>query len=65
VLKPGGAIAILEFTEPPEVCGDFYRWYFWQVFAEIGGLFPDTICLHILAKNPLLASSARQNSPRF
>src|SRR6266478_5711666 len=28
VLKPGGAIAILELTEPPAgLLGDFYRWY--------------------------------------
>src|SRR5271168_1862077 len=29
VLRPGGTIAILEFTEPPPgVMGDLYRWYF-------------------------------------
>src|SRR5258707_7779280 len=39
VLKPGGAIAILEFTEPPEgLRGDFYRWYFSKVLPKIGGL---------------------------
>jgi demethylmenaquinone methyltransferase / 2-methoxy-6-polyprenyl-1,4-benzoquinol methylase len=39
VLKPGGAIAILEFTEPPEgLWGDFYRWYFFKVLPKIGGL---------------------------
>jgi len=39
VLKPGGAIAILEFTEPPEgLWGDFYRWYFCKVLPKIGGL---------------------------
>ena len=39
VLKPGGAIAILEFTEPPEgLLGDFYRCYFCKVLPRIGGL---------------------------
>ncbi len=39
VLKPGGAIAILEFTEPPDgLVGDFYRWYFCKVLPKIGGL---------------------------
>ena len=39
VLKPGGAIAILEFTEPAEgLWGDFYRWYFCTVLPKIGGL---------------------------
>jgi demethylmenaquinone methyltransferase/2-methoxy-6-polyprenyl-1,4-benzoquinol methylase len=39
VLKPGGTIAILEFTEPPEgVLGDLYRWYFRSVLPKIGGL---------------------------
>jgi demethylmenaquinone methyltransferase/2-methoxy-6-polyprenyl-1,4-benzoquinol methylase len=39
VLKPGGAVAILEFTEPPEgLLGDFYRWYFCKVLPRIGGL---------------------------
>jgi demethylmenaquinone methyltransferase/2-methoxy-6-polyprenyl-1,4-benzoquinol methylase len=39
VLKPGGTIAILEFTEPPEgLWGDFYRWYFGEVLPRIGGL---------------------------
>jgi demethylmenaquinone methyltransferase/2-methoxy-6-polyprenyl-1,4-benzoquinol methylase len=39
VLKPGGTIAILEFTEPPEgLWGDFYRWYFCKVLPRSGGL---------------------------
>ena len=39
VLKPGGTIAILEFTEPTEgLWGDFYRWYFCKVLPKIGGL---------------------------
>ena len=39
VLKPGGTIAILEFTEPPEgLLGEFYRWYFCRVLPKIGGL---------------------------
>lgn len=39
VLKPGGTIAILEFTEPPQgLLGDLYRWYFCKVLPRIGGL---------------------------
>jgi len=39
VLKPGGSVAILEFTEPPEgLIGDFYRWYFCKVLPKVGGL---------------------------
>ena len=39
VLNPGGMIAILEFTEPPDsLWGDFYRWYFCKVLPKIGGL---------------------------
>jgi len=39
VLKPGGAIAILEFTEPPDgLLGDFYRWYFCKVLPKVGGI---------------------------
>jgi demethylmenaquinone methyltransferase / 2-methoxy-6-polyprenyl-1,4-benzoquinol methylase len=39
VLKPGGTIAILEFTEPPDhFIGDLYRWYFYNVLPRIGGL---------------------------
>jgi len=39
VLKPGGTIAILEFTEPkPGWFGDLYRWYFRAVLPRLGGL---------------------------
>lgn len=39
VLKPGGTIAILEFTEPPDnLIGDAYRWYFCNVLPRIGGM---------------------------
>lgn len=39
VLKPGGTIAILEFTEPaPGFIGDAYRFYCQQVLPKIGGL---------------------------
>jgi demethylmenaquinone methyltransferase / 2-methoxy-6-polyprenyl-1,4-benzoquinol methylase len=39
VLKPGGALAILEFTEPPNsFLGNLYRWYFRRVLPEIGGI---------------------------
>jgi demethylmenaquinone methyltransferase/2-methoxy-6-polyprenyl-1,4-benzoquinol methylase len=38
VLRPGGTIAILEFTEPPDgLLGDFYRWYFSKILPRIGG----------------------------
>lgn len=39
VLKNGGTLAILDFTEPPPgVLGDLYRWYFRTVLPKIGGL---------------------------
>jgi demethylmenaquinone methyltransferase / 2-methoxy-6-polyprenyl-1,4-benzoquinol methylase len=38
VLKPGGTVAILEFTEPPDnFLGNLYRWYFRRVLPRIGG----------------------------
>ena len=37
ILKPGGTIAILEFTEPPDsILGNLYRWYFRTVLPRIG-----------------------------
>ena len=37
VLNPGGTIAILEFTEPPDTAlGNLYRWYFCRVLPRIG-----------------------------
>ncbi len=39
VLKPGGTLALLEFTEPPAgLVGNFYRWYFRSILPRIGGL---------------------------
>ncbi len=39
VLKPGGTIAILEFTEPPDTfLGNIYRWYFRRVLPRIGAV---------------------------
>jgi demethylmenaquinone methyltransferase / 2-methoxy-6-polyprenyl-1,4-benzoquinol methylase len=39
VLKPGGTIAILEFSEPPQSpLGDLYRWYFTKVLPRVGWL---------------------------
>jgi demethylmenaquinone methyltransferase / 2-methoxy-6-polyprenyl-1,4-benzoquinol methylase len=39
VLKPGGTLAILEFTEPPPgFLGDLYRWYCRKLLPRIGGL---------------------------
>ncbi len=38
VLKPGGSVAILEFTEPaPGLMGDAYRFYCQTVLPKIGG----------------------------
>ena len=38
VLKPGGTVAILDFTEPPDnLLGKLYRWYFCRVLPRIGG----------------------------
>ncbi len=39
VLKPGGTLAILEFTEPGKgFLAGIYRWYFRHVLPRIGGL---------------------------
>jgi demethylmenaquinone methyltransferase/2-methoxy-6-polyprenyl-1,4-benzoquinol methylase len=39
VLKPGGTVAIVEFSEPPDgLLGNLYRWYFRTVLPKIGGL---------------------------
>jgi len=39
VLKPGGTLAILEFSEPaPGVLGDLYRFYCRKVLPKVGGL---------------------------
>lgn len=38
-LKPGGTLAILEFTEPPPgLLGNVYRWYFHRLVPRIGRL---------------------------
>jgi demethylmenaquinone methyltransferase / 2-methoxy-6-polyprenyl-1,4-benzoquinol methylase len=39
ILKPGGVVAILDFTEPPPgPLGSLYRWYFRSVLPRIGGV---------------------------
>ena len=39
VLKSGGSVAILEFTEPPAgLVGNFYRFYFRNILPRLGGL---------------------------
>jgi demethylmenaquinone methyltransferase/2-methoxy-6-polyprenyl-1,4-benzoquinol methylase len=39
ILKPGGSVAILEFTEPPTgLVGNFYRFYFRNILPCVGGL---------------------------
>jgi demethylmenaquinone methyltransferase / 2-methoxy-6-polyprenyl-1,4-benzoquinol methylase len=38
ILKPGGTVAILDFTEPPAgLLGNLYRWYFRKILPRIGG----------------------------
>lgn len=38
VLRPGGTVAVLEFTEPaPGFLGDLYRWYFRKILPRVGG----------------------------
>jgi demethylmenaquinone methyltransferase/2-methoxy-6-polyprenyl-1,4-benzoquinol methylase len=37
LMRPGGTLAILEFTEPPAgLLGDLYRWYFRKILPRIG-----------------------------
>jgi demethylmenaquinone methyltransferase/2-methoxy-6-polyprenyl-1,4-benzoquinol methylase len=39
VLKPGGTLGILEFTEPaPGIVGQLYRFYCQKILPKIGGL---------------------------
>ncbi len=38
VLRPGGAVGILDFSEPPGALGTAYRLYFRHVLPRIGGL---------------------------
>jgi demethylmenaquinone methyltransferase / 2-methoxy-6-polyprenyl-1,4-benzoquinol methylase len=53
VLKSGGTIAILEFTEPPDnFLGNAYRWYFCNVLPRIGGFISgDTAAYKYLPKS--------------
>src|SRR6266849_888420 len=52
VLKPGGAIAILEFTEPPDgLLGNLYRWYFCKVLPKIGGLISGDLAAYSYLPN--------------
>ena len=38
VLKPGGVLAILEFSTPPNrALAALYRWYSWNILPKIGG----------------------------
>jgi len=39
ILRPGGSLAILEFTEPPSgFLGNLYRWYFRRILPRVGAL---------------------------
>ena len=39
ILKPGGTVAILEFTEPPDnFVGRVFRWYYRNVLPRVGGI---------------------------
>jgi demethylmenaquinone methyltransferase/2-methoxy-6-polyprenyl-1,4-benzoquinol methylase len=39
ILKPGGTVAILEFTEPPDdFVGGVFRWYYRNVLPRVGGV---------------------------
>ncbi len=38
VLRPGGAVGILDFSEPKGLLGDAYRLYFRHVLPRIGGM---------------------------
>ncbi|MGC0775227.1 MAG: bifunctional demethylmenaquinone methyltransferase/2-methoxy-6-polyprenyl-1,4-benzoquinol methylase UbiE [Candidatus Acidiferrum sp.] len=69
VLKPGGTIAILEFTEPPDdFMGNVFRWYYRNILPRIGGLISgDSAAYAYLPKSvarfflpPELASLMRQ-----
>ena len=53
VLKTGGTMAILEFTEPkPGWFGDLYRWYFRSVLPRLGGLISgDRVAYSYLPKS--------------
>jgi demethylmenaquinone methyltransferase/2-methoxy-6-polyprenyl-1,4-benzoquinol methylase len=53
VLRPGGTIAILEFTEPkPGWFGDLYGWYFRAVLPRIGGIISgDRVAYSYLPKS--------------
>ncbi len=61
ILKPGGTIAILEFTEPPDnFLGNLYRWYFRRVLPRIGAaLSGDSSAYTYLPK-----SVSRSSDPR-
>jgi demethylmenaquinone methyltransferase/2-methoxy-6-polyprenyl-1,4-benzoquinol methylase len=53
ILKPGGTVAILEFTEPPEgFLGNVYRWYLRGVLPRIGGFISgDSAAYNYLPKS--------------
>lgn len=42
VLRPGGEIGILEFSEPDGILGKFYKFYFKRVLPRVGALISRT-----------------------
>lgn len=53
VLKPGGTLAILDFTEPaPGLIGGAYRFYVWKLLPKIGGIISgDSVAYEYLPKS--------------
>lgn len=56
VLKPGGAVAILEFAEPPgKVFGALYRFYFRRVLPLVGGMISGNASAYAYLPNSVSA----------
>jgi demethylmenaquinone methyltransferase/2-methoxy-6-polyprenyl-1,4-benzoquinol methylase len=47
ILKPGGTLGILEFTEPaPGFIGNAYRYYCWNILPKIGGMISGDVAAY-------------------
>jgi demethylmenaquinone methyltransferase/2-methoxy-6-polyprenyl-1,4-benzoquinol methylase len=56
VLKPGGAVGILEFAEPPgKVFGAMYRFYFRRVLPLLGGMISGNASAYTYLPNSVSA----------